>query len=69
VYIFFIQWFPVKLESGQNLSFFCFLFQAKNAEMVKKIHEERMGCVNVKIQIRLLQQQMLGAQAEEQSLI
>ncbi|KAF6035616.1 hypothetical protein EB796_006079 [Bugula neritina] len=43
--------------------------EAKNAEMVKKIHEERMGCVNVKIQIRLLQQQMLGAQAEEQSLI
>ena len=45
------------------------LFQASNAETVKKIHEERMGCVNVKIQIRLLQQQMLSSQAEEQSLI
>ncbi|XP_067943036.1 ralA-binding protein 1-like [Watersipora subatra] len=43
--------------------------EAENAETVKKIHEERMGCVNVKIQIRLLQQQMLSNQAEEQSLI
>lgn len=41
-----------------------------NADLVKKLHEERMGCLNVKIQIRLLQQQMLGSQQmQEQSLI
>jgi len=35
------------------------LLQRENAEMCQKIHEERMICLSVKLQIRLLQQKQL----------
>jgi RalA-binding protein 1 len=46
-----------------------FYFQRKNAELCSKIHEERMICLDVKVQIRMIQQKQLENSLSIQAIL
>ena len=49
---------------------FLIFFQKNNSELCQKIHDERMICLAVKVQIGLIQQEQMQASAgQEKELI